>query len=132
MDMVPSDAQDCLLTWSLPEKVATELVLRRAHTDAVFASILPSQRRTAKQKTMISKFHFQPKKLDRNDFTDLYSAASAHLEEVDRGPGFRYDTLRIEVSGPTQPHLTLIVRSCICGLLCFAQADCLFHRICLG
>ncbi|GAB7336358.1 hypothetical protein MBLNU13_g09088t1 [Cladosporium sp. NU13] len=57
---------------------------------------------------MISEFQFWPKKLDRNELTYLYSAASVHLEDVDRGPGFRYDTLRIEVSGPTQPHLTLI------------------------
>jgi hypothetical protein len=92
--------------------VATELVLRRAPTDAVYASILPSQRRTAKQKSMISEFQFRPKKLDRDEFTHLYSAASVHLEEVDRGPGFRYDTLRIEVSGPSQPHLTLIVSWC--------------------
>lgn len=62
---------------------------------------------------MISEFQFRPKKLDRNEFAHLYSAASVHLEEVDRGPGFRYDTLRIEVSGPTQPHLTLIVRWCV-------------------
>ena len=87
--------------------------MRRAPTDAVFASILPSQRRTAKQRSIISEFQFRPKKLDRKEFTHLYSAASVHLEEVDRGPGFRYDTLRIEVSGPTQPHLTLIVRSCV-------------------
>ncbi|GAB7336357.1 hypothetical protein MBLNU13_g09088t2 [Cladosporium sp. NU13] len=85
-----------------------ELVLRRTPADAVFASILPSQRKTAKQRSMISEFQFWPKKLDRNELTYLYSAASVHLEDVDRGPGFRYDTLRIEVSGPTQPHLTLI------------------------
>jgi len=62
---------------------------------------------------MVLEFQFRPKQLDRNEFTRLYSAASVHLEEVDRGPGFRYDTLRIEVSGPTQPHLTLIVSSCV-------------------
>ena len=38
---------------------ATELVLRRAPLDAVYASILPSWSRTAKQREAISKFHAQ-------------------------------------------------------------------------
>jgi hypothetical protein len=74
---------------------------------------MPSQRRTVDQGRIISNFHFRPEKLDRSEFTRIYSAASALLEEVDGGPGFRYDTLRIEVSGPKQPDLTLVVSSCV-------------------
>lgn len=90
---------------------ATELVLRRAPLDAVYASILPSWSRTAKQREVISKFQYRPEKLDRDEFRDLFTLASDHLEAVDQAQGFRYDKLRIEVSGRTQPHLTLIVSS---------------------
>ena len=91
--------------------VATELVMRRAPVDAVHASILPSWSRTGEQRDLIAEFHFRPDNLDRDGFKDLYAAASNHLEKVDNERGFRYDKLRIEVSGPTQPHLTLIVCS---------------------
>lgn len=84
--------------------------MRRAAFDAVHASILPSWSRTAEQRDMIAEFQFRPDNLDRDGFKDLYAAASKHLETVENVRGFRYDKLRIEVSGPTQPHLTLIVR----------------------
>lgn len=89
--------------------VVTELVLRRAPIDAVYASIHPSWSRTAEQRDMVAEFQYRPEKLDHNEFKNIYTAASAHLEKVDQERGFRYDKLRIEVSGPTQPHLTLIV-----------------------
>jgi hypothetical protein len=96
---------------------ATELVLRRAPFDAVYASILPSWSRTANQRETILEFQYRPEKLDRNEFGHIFTMASDHLEAVDQAQGFRYDKLRIEVSGPTQPHLTLIVSSPI--ILCF-------------
>lgn len=87
--------------------------MRRGPKDNVHVSILPYQRRTAKQSSVISDFHLRPKKLDRSEFTRTYSAASALLEEVDGSPGFCHDTLRDEVSGPKQPHLALVVKSCV-------------------
>jgi len=89
--------------------VATELVLRRAPDEAVHASILPSWSRTAEQRDLIAGSQYRPEKLDRDEFKKLYLAASECLEELDQERGFRYDKLRIEVSGSTQPHLTLIV-----------------------
>ena len=58
---------------------------------------------------MIAEFQYRPEKLDREGFKNLYTATSDCLEAIDQERGFRYDKLRIEVSGPTQPHLTLIV-----------------------
>lgn len=84
-------------------------MLRRAPTDAVFASILPSWSRTAEQRDLIADFQYRPEKLDRDEFKNLYTAASDCLIAIDGERGFRYGKLRIEVSGPTQPHLTLIV-----------------------
>jgi len=95
---------------------ATELVLRRAPCDAVYASIPPSWSRTAKQRETILKFQYRPEKLDRDKLSNLFTLVSDHLEAVDKAQGFRYDKLRIEVSGPTQPHLTLIV-----SLQCFSN-----------
>lgn len=88
---------------------ATELVLRRAPSDAVYATILPSSLRNPAQRYSICKFQYRPEKLDRDEFRKLFEKASDLLEEVDGKPGFRYDKLHIEVSGPTQPHLTLVV-----------------------
>lgn len=87
---------------------ATELVLRRATSDAVYATILPWSSRSPAQRDLIVKFQYRPEKLDRDEFRKLFEKASDLLEEVDGKPGFRYDKLRIEVSGPTQPHLTLV------------------------
>lgn len=88
---------------------ATELILRRAPSDAVHASIIPSWERTQEQRVLISEFQYRPEKLDRNEFRNLFTLVSEHLDEIDGNTGFRYDKLRIEVSGPTQPQLTLIV-----------------------
>jgi len=101
---------------------ATELVLRRDPCDAVYASILPSWSRTVKQREAILKFQYRPEKLDRDEFRNLFALASDHLEAVDQTQGFRYDKLRIEVSGPTQPHLTLIV-SLQCLQVCGTDTD---------
>jgi hypothetical protein len=51
---------------------------------------------------MIAGFQYRPERLDHDEFKNLYTAASAHLEKLDQERGFRYDKLRIEVSGPTQ------------------------------
>jgi hypothetical protein len=83
--------------------------LRHTPNAAVHASILPSWSRTAEQRDLIAEFQYRPEKLDRDEFKNLYIAASDCLEALDQEWGFRYDKLRIEVSGPTQPHLTLIV-----------------------
>lgn len=77
-------------------------------------AILPSWSRTAEQRDLIAEFQYRPEKLDREGFKDLYTAASDCLEAIDQERGFRYDKLRIEVSGPTQPHLTLIVSIQLC------------------
>lgn len=90
--------------------------MRRAPCDAVYASILPSSSRTAKQREKILEFQYRLEKLDREEFRNLFTLASDHFEAVDQAQGFRYDKLRIEVSGPTQPHLTLIV-----SLQCFSN-----------
>jgi hypothetical protein len=81
---------------------------------------------------MIAGFQYRPERLDHDEFKNLYTAASAHLEKLDQERGFRYDKLRIEVSGPTQPHLTLIASLYIRRARLLAVTNAKLYRIFLG
>lgn len=59
---------------------ATELVLRKASTDAVSTSFLPSWLRNVEQRMKIAEFQRQLARLDRDEFNNLFCSASELLE----------------------------------------------------
>ncbi|CAK7241769.1 MAG: hypothetical protein STHCBS139747_003240 [Sporothrix thermara] len=96
---------------SLCTRFATELVLRRHPEASISVSIVPHHGRTDAEKTSLKAFHAD---LDA-DFPNIgpvIEAAKTAMGLVDgdsvSGRRFSKDVLRIEMSGPTQQHLTLV------------------------
>ena len=89
-------------------RFATEVVLRQSDEIRRHVSITPWQGRPEEQKKEIKAF--QPPFEDSRPeaFGRLITAAGEFLEKLDTGCKFWKDRLRVEVSGPTQPRLTLV------------------------
>ncbi|CAK7266190.1 hypothetical protein SEPCBS57363_001970 [Sporothrix epigloea] len=96
---------------SLCTRFATELVLRRHHEASIAVSILPHHSRSDAEKASLQAFHAE---LDATnpDIGPVIEAAKVAMGLVDgnvtSGKHFSNDVLRIEMSGPTQQHLTLV------------------------
>lgn len=90
---------------SLCTRFATELILRRHPTPSVKISITPGDDRLQEEKNILSDWH--PK-------VDLANGLEAVIEEAKSVMGlsiskvFCNDILRVELSGPAQPHLTMV------------------------
>ena len=91
---------------NLCTRFATELILRRDATVAVKASITPGPERPAEERERL---------LDFNPAVDIDNLGlGAVIESAKEMMGlsdtkvFSTDTLRVELSGPTQPHLTMV------------------------
>jgi hypothetical protein len=87
-------------------RFATELILRRAPETSVTASIHPDDDRTPAEKDRIQEF--KSSTLDLQQFAQIVVDAEDWIGEGRDGHIFSKDVLRIEVSGPKQPHLTLV------------------------
>ncbi|CAK7273324.1 hypothetical protein SEPCBS119000_005595 [Sporothrix epigloea] len=96
---------------SLCTRFATELILRRHHEASIAVSILPHHSRSDTEKESLQAFHAD---LDaaNPDIGPVIEAAKVAMGLVDGelpgGHRFSNDVLRIEMSGPTQQHLTLV------------------------
>lgn len=90
---------------ALCTRFATELVLRRSCSTAAKCSIIPGSDRTEGEVQNLSSFNCTTAELDLeqvvSDAQDLMG-----LDRTDRV--FSTDILRVEVSSPSQPHLTLV------------------------
>ena len=87
-------------------RFATELVLRRDSTTRMTIVISPSPERSDEEKQRLVAFTAPTTNV--NDFPKLVDAAK---EAMGLGPDaktFSNDVLRVELSGPRQPHLTLV------------------------
>jgi hypothetical protein len=88
-------------------RFATELVLRRAPTASYSVSIKPGNNRSNEERQRMKEFQSPFK--DAEDFPAIVAAAKDIMGVTNTGPkSFSDDVLRIEVSGPDQPHLTLV------------------------
>lgn len=87
-------------------RFATELILRRAPQSGVTASIYPDDTRTPAQQERLRTFRSPTLALDQ--FEDIVKHAETAIGISRDGSLFSKDILRVEVSGPTQPHLTLV------------------------
>lgn len=87
---------------------ATEVVLRNAEKFDIKVNLEPDASRPLGEKQHLREFRPTLQGLGREDFLSVYRDAGRYLEEFEPDRGFWYDRLRAEISGPDQPHLTLV------------------------
>ncbi|XXG95328.1 hypothetical protein Hte_001589 [Hypoxylon texense] len=84
----------------------TELVLRRADNTGVTVSIMPEKSTRQTNKGQLSLFH---EELDGFEgFQSLIEKAKMAMGISNSGKTFSKDRLRVEITGPDRPHLTII------------------------
>ena len=91
---------------NLCTRFATELVLRRDTNTGVKISINPGLERSPNERDRLSRFPFE---IDIANL-DLGSVVEKAKEAMGLSDAkvFSTDTLRMELRGPTQPHLTMV------------------------
>ena len=91
---------------NLSTRFPTELVLRNTSQMGVSVSIVPHQTRTESERHALNSFH---EKLEGFDgLPTLIENAKAAMGISTHGKAFSKDLLRVEVSGPDRPHLTIV------------------------
>ena len=88
---------------------ATELVMRYAPNPRVYASIRPDPSRLIEDTLYLRRFRYMSQVVSQSETERLFCNAIGHLNKLQSTSGYWYDTLRIEISGPTQLPLALIV-----------------------
>jgi GTPase SAR1 family protein len=92
---------------NLCTRFATELVLRRGPSISATVTILPNADRSESEKAALQQF--QRKIVDLGHFETLVNDAKDAMGLDGKSARvFSNDILRVEVSGPNQPHLTLV------------------------
>ena len=91
---------------NLCTRFPTELVLRKTSHISVSVSIVPHQSRSESEQLSLSSFH---ETLDGFEgLQTLIENAKAAMGISTHGRAFSKDLLRVEVSGPDRPHLTIV------------------------
>lgn len=91
---------------NLCTRFATELILRRGPDSNASVTIMPGTDRTDSEKAKLLKFRHEIVELDQ--FEHLVNDAKEVMGLDGDAKAFSNDILRVEVSGPNQPHLTLV------------------------
>ncbi|KAI9705615.1 MAG: hypothetical protein M1836_006371 [Candelina mexicana] len=91
---------------NLSTRFPTELVLRKTSRMGVSVSIVPHQARTEAERLALSSFHEQLEGFE--GLPSLIENAKAAMGISTHGKAFSKDLLRVEVSGPDRPHLTIV------------------------
>ncbi|KAI1315614.1 P-loop containing nucleoside triphosphate hydrolase protein [Xylariaceae sp. FL0255] len=89
---------------NLCTRFATELILRRNPDVGVDVHIIPAHDRSEDEKQKLQAFQWRQKDLD---IGQIVEAAKTEMG-LDNGKIFSTDTLRVKISGPAQPHLTMV------------------------
>jgi GTPase SAR1 family protein len=87
-------------------RFATELILRRGPEESVAITIVPADDRSDDERAKLQSFTAPD--IAVSDFGALIETAERAMGLDNLTKGFSNDVLRVEVSGPTQPHLTLV------------------------
>lgn len=91
---------------NLCTRFPTELVLRKSARSGVSVSIVPHQSRSEAEQQALSSFHAT---LDGFEgLPALIEEAKSAMGITPHGKAFSKDLLRVEVSGPDRPHLTIV------------------------
>lgn len=91
---------------SLCTRFATELILRRAEDTDIQTSIMPGPDRSDSERDRLASATFQMTE-NHIDISDVIDRAKIVMK-LPEGRTFSSDTLRVEISGPSQPNLTLV------------------------
>ncbi|KAI1427835.1 P-loop containing nucleoside triphosphate hydrolase protein [Xylaria sp. FL1777] len=91
---------------NLCTRFPTELILRRSSSTDVTVSIIPHKSLTSSEKKTLSAFH--EKLSGFEGVPELIESAKVAMGISMQGKGFSKDLLRIEISGPHHPHLTIV------------------------
>lgn len=91
---------------NLCTRFPTELVLRKTPAAGIKVSITPHRSRTQSDKDDLSKFDSTLESF--NELPDLVEKAKFAMGISSHGKAFSEDILRIEISGPDRPHLTIV------------------------
>ncbi|KAK3173245.1 hypothetical protein OEA41_006574 [Lepraria neglecta] len=99
---VPFPRKDTFCT-----RFATEVILRRATDEFISVSLVPGKTRSSQDRDILSGFHHDLS--SREEFPELFEKAKHAMGlDVLGSRAFSEDILRVEVSGPTQPQLTVV------------------------
>jgi GTPase SAR1 family protein len=98
---IPFPTKDNLCT-----RFATELILRRTTIASAKIVIVPSQTRTEAEQQYLTGFEETLQSFE--DFPDLLEKAQKFMGISSVTSAFSNDVLRIELSGPDRPHLTIV------------------------
>ncbi|CAJ2503470.1 Uu.00g108640.m01.CDS01 [Anthostomella pinea] len=90
---------------NLCTRFATELILRRSTDPGVIAHIIPGAERSGEEKKRLEAFEY---KLDDLDIGQVVEDAKEVMGLNGNNKVFSSDILRVEISGPSQPHLTMV------------------------
>jgi Dynamin family/Dynamin central region len=91
---------------NLCTRFATELILRRGPSTSASVTIVPNAERSESDKAKLQQFQHEIHDLDK--FEALVNDAKTIMGLDGNEKAFSKDILRVEVSGPSQPHLTLV------------------------
>ncbi|KAL9002660.1 MAG: hypothetical protein Q9188_004427 [Gyalolechia gomerana] len=99
---LPFPRKDTLCT-----RFATEVILRRASDEFITVSLVPGKSRSSQERDFLAGFHHDLS--SREEFPALFEKAKQAMGLDALGSlAFSEDILRVEVSGPTQPQLTVV------------------------
>lgn len=98
---IPFPTKDNLCT-----RFATEVILRRTSVGTASVAIVPSQTRSESERAKL--LGFRETIVSFKDFPSLVERAKAAMGVSMAGNAFSNDILRVEVSGPDRPHLTIV------------------------
>ncbi|KAI1109635.1 P-loop containing nucleoside triphosphate hydrolase protein [Nemania sp. NC0429] len=90
---------------NLCTRFATELILRRSPDVGVDVRIIPGHDRSEHEKKNLETFQYR---LDNLDISQVVEAAKRAMGLDSKDQVFSTDILRVEISGPNQPHLTMV------------------------
>ncbi|KAI1325842.1 P-loop containing nucleoside triphosphate hydrolase protein [Xylariaceae sp. FL0255] len=89
---------------NLCTRFAMELILRRNPEVGLDIHIIPSHDRSEDEKKKLQAFRWRQETLDISQVVEAAKQAMG----LDERKVFSTDTLRVEISGPNQPHLTMV------------------------
>ncbi|KAL9045218.1 MAG: hypothetical protein Q9214_001710 [Letrouitia sp. 1 TL-2023] len=99
---IPFPIKDNLCT-----RFATEVILRHAPTESLSVAIVPDTIRSEEERSRLLEFRHTLSQLD--DFSSLVDEAKDYMGvTIGNNNAFSTDVLRLEISGPDQPHLTIV------------------------
>ncbi|OLL24051.1 Interferon-induced GTP-binding protein Mx2, partial [Neolecta irregularis DAH-3] len=103
LTQIPFPRSDGLCT-----KFATQVILRRTNEKSIRVQIIPDSKRPESEQKALRDVDMKLERLD--DVLALIEEASKHmgLNNENLVSSFSSDILSIEVSGPEQPHLTVV------------------------